>query len=326
MYAVRRAYPNAHLTLMTSPGQKGLPGAWELLAEATWIDEVIVYYPVDLHTPQSWIKLIRNLRNQHYDICLELPSNLTRVRSAVRNMFIAFLTGVKWAYGWRISTIRWLAQTQSEQIEFPNEVDRLLAILHSIGIDTTGSTFPLPIGAAHQKGIDNLLEAKGILKQRLIAIAPGAKRTTNIWPADRFSAVGQAFIRRGFQVIVLGGQSDRTLCQQVADGIGSGGHNLAGQTSLLDSCELLKRCRLVIANDSGVQHLATSVNTPCISLFSYRDIKGKWRPYGPQNVVLQKWVECHTCFLPTCPYENRCIKLIDTLEVIAAAEELLGRS
>jgi len=40
--------------------------------------------------------------------------------------------------------------------------------------------------------------------------------------------------------------------------------------------------------------------------------------------VLRKWVECHTCYLQTCPYDNRCVKLIDADEVIAAVKSKIG--
>ena len=73
-----------------------------------------------------------------------------------------------------------------------------------------------------------------------------------------------------------------------------------------------------------MQHLASAVGTPCISIFSAWQMPGKWYPYGEQNVVLRKWVPCHTCLLETCPYDNRCIKLVATDEVIAAADAKLA--
>jgi hypothetical protein len=41
--------------------------------------------------------------------------------------------------------------------------------------------------------------------------------------------------------------------------------------------------------------------------------------------VLLKDVECHTCFLDACPYDNKCIKAIGVDEVIAAAGRVLER-
>ena len=119
-------------------------------------------------------------------------------------------------------------------------------------------------------------------------MAPGAKRSLSLWPVERFVAVGQHLTTKGFRVVVLGGIADVSVCQAVAEGIAGETINLAGRTSLKESCEVLKRCSLLICNDSGVQHLASAVGTACISIFSAHDMPGKWHPYGPENVVLTK--------------------------------------
>jgi hypothetical protein len=38
--AIRRTYPKAHLTLLTSPGERGMPGAKELLSNAGFLDNL----------------------------------------------------------------------------------------------------------------------------------------------------------------------------------------------------------------------------------------------------------------------------------------------
>ena len=157
-----------------------------------------------------------------------------------------------------------------------------------------------------------------------VAIAPGAKRPTNRWPLDRFVQVGRHLVCERFRVLVIGGASDLEDCRAVTVGYRPGALNLAGQLSILESCELLKRCDLLICNDSGVQHLAAAVGTRCLSIFSFWQPRAKWWPYGSQHTVLNKWVECHTCFLDRCPYDNRCIKLIQAHEVIAWADQKLS--
>ena len=315
MAAIRRAYPAAHLTLLTSPGKNGMLGAKELFEGADWLDEIIIYHSDEINTKRKQWAFLKRLRKLRFDVWFELPNDLITFRTAIRNMAMAWLSGARWAYGWRINTIRWATQAQSEHLKFPNETERLLNILSETGVEISEVAFPLPLKLRHRERVDDLLKTYGLSEKPLIAIAPGAKRPLNRWPAERFSEVGHHAIKKGLGVVVLGGESETLLCQQIVDGMREGGISLAGRTSLLESCELLKRCRLLICNDSGVQHLAAAVGTPCVSLFSFRDFRGKWRPYGMQNTVLQKWVGCHTCFLETCPYDNHCIKLIGASEV-----------
>src|SRR5262249_47226947 len=139
-----------------------------------------------------------------------------------------------------------------------------------------------------------------------------------------FAELGKLLVRRGFRIALLGGNSDADICRQLAECIGSGTANLADRTALLESCELLKRCSLVISNDSGVQHLAAAVGTPCISLFSCRSLRGQWWRYGAKNVVLGRGAPCHTCYLEVRPYDNHCKRLSGVCGVGECFEGKLG--
>ena len=320
MAAIRRAYPRAHLTLLTSPGPRQLPGAKQLLAGADWLDEMRVYYDEDISTIRGCWNLLKELRRRAFDVWIELPDDLQTLRIALRNMLFARLAGVKWARGWRINTIRWAVQPQAEGLNFPNETNRLMSTVRQAGVGTDTVSFPLPLKPHHTRAVDTLLREYLPEGLPLVAVAPGAKRPANRWPMERFAELGKLLVRRGFRIALLGGNSDAGICRQLAESIGCGVANLADRTELLESCELLKRCSLVISNDSGVQHLAAAVSTPCISLFSCRDFPGKWWPFGDQNIVLRRWVPCHTCYLEICPYDNHCLKLIEVSEVAECVE------
>jgi len=220
--------------------------------------------------------------------------------------------------------VSFAAQAQSETLAFPTEVERLVGLLARAGIAAGEINFAIPRSDDDRRSIDDLLNGAARAARLLVALAPGAKAPPNRWPSERFIEVGRRLAGRGLAVLVMGGDADRSLCEEIASALGGGALNLAGRTSLAQSCELLSRCALLVCNDSGVQHLAAAVGTPCVSLFSRRDFRGKWRPYGAQHVVIDKWVECHTCFLNQCPVGNRCINLIEVDEVVAAAERVLA--
>src|SRR5271157_331871 len=278
LYAVRRAYPKAHLTLLTSPGKRGLPGAKELLDGVDWLDEIIVYYAEDVAGLRARLRFVRELRRRAFDVWFEVPQSLTHFTTCVRNMIAARAAGPRWAYGWRLSTIKFAARTQSEFREAPNEVESLMQIVEGAGLQRVDPAFPLPIAEEHRRKVDQLLGTAERAGPPLVAIGPGAKRSTNRWPIERFAEVARHAARRGFRIVVLGGAGELESCARIAEAAGSGAVNLAGRTSLPESCEVLRRCTLAICNDSGVQHLAAAVGKPSISLFSSWQIRGKFRP------------------------------------------------
>jgi len=326
MHAVRMAYPDAKLTLVTSPGKRGMPGARELLAGASWLDDLVVYYSDEIASLRQRLALVKRLRERRFDVWMELPNDLATLPVLLRNMLLARLSGARWGYGWRLSTVRWGARAQSESKVFPNEVDRLLGVVESSGVRAQPARFPLPLNGEHASGVDSLLHDSVPGAPLLVAIAPGAKRSTNRWPVERFTEVAQALSRQGFFVLLLGGDGDKQACERIAGETAGRALNLAGQLSVLESCEVLRRCAFLVCNDSGAQHMAAAVSTPCIAVFSVRDMPGKWRPYGQQHVVLQKDVPCHTCYLEECPHDNLCVRLVRVSDVLRATELLGFRS
>ncbi|HTW88977.1 MAG TPA: glycosyltransferase family 9 protein [Candidatus Binataceae bacterium] len=327
IHAIRRAYPAAHLTLLTSPGTIGATWAGELLEALKWLDEISVYHSEDIAGWRNLWRLARRMRAARFDVWIELPAALAPFHILVRNLLAARIVGARWAGGWRIATVRIAVRAQSEWLEFDDEVTRLLKILAELGINDDQAVFPLPLADQFRQRADDLLGPTAPADRGLIAIAPGAKRATNRWPEERFAELGRQLTARGFTLVFLGGPAEREQCSRLESQLEAGSAiNLAGRCSLPESCAVLARCALLICNDSGVQHLAAAMGTTCLSLFAARDLGLRWRPYGPQHVIIRKWVPCHTCLLEVCPYDNRCIGLIRVDEVISAADPLLKPS
>lgn len=318
--AVRRAYPGARLTLLTSPGKRGMPGAAEVLEGVEWIDEVIVYHADQVATLRQRLDFLRGLRARRFDVWLDLPQNLSTPLRELRDTAFAALVAPAWAAGWRVHTLRLWAQSQSLCLDFPDEVTRLLRIVSEAGIPVGEAEHALPRLPAAVAKLDALLGAPG----ELVALAPGGKRSTNKWPPERFVEVGRHLAAQDLRVVVLGGPGDADDAADIAARIGRGAESFAGRLSVAESCELLRRCRLLVSIDSGAQHLAAAVGTPCVSLFSFWEHIGKWRPHGQGHAVIQKWVPCHTCLLDACPRENECMTEISAPDVLEASRRILS--
>src|SRR5258708_25518447 len=95
MYAIRRAYPVAHLTLVTSPGKAGSVGARDLLEGVSWIDEIVVYHAEDIATARGRLELVRRLRARKFDVWIELPVVAAPLATLFRNLMVARSAGVR---------------------------------------------------------------------------------------------------------------------------------------------------------------------------------------------------------------------------------------
>ena len=139
------------------------------------------------------------------------------------------------------------------------------------------------------------------------------------WPADRFAAVARQINCRW---LVLGGPGDvalaNTIAAQLPDVV-----NVAGQTTLLELCELLRACRVVLTNDTGPMHLAGAVGTPIIAIFgsTSAELTG---PLGAPVTVIREPVECSPCYQRHCPIDFRCMNRITVERVTAAVLSQTG--
>src|SRR5579871_2239848 len=101
MYAIRCAYPDSHLTLVTSPGKRGAVGARDLLEGVSWLDEIFVYHTEDIATARGRLDLMRNLRARKFDLWLELSVVAAPLITLFRNLLAARSSGARWGFGWR---------------------------------------------------------------------------------------------------------------------------------------------------------------------------------------------------------------------------------
>jgi ADP-heptose:LPS heptosyltransferase len=123
---------------------------------------------------------------------------------------------------------------------------------------------------------------------------------------------------------VFGAQHEHALGDALCRAWGTGAINVSGSLTIAESAALLERCAAYVGNDTGTMHLAASVGTPCVAIFSARDNPGRWEPVGEGHLVLRHDVPCAGCQLTTCiERERACLKGIEVSDVLAAVGAVL---
>jgi len=325
--AIRRTWPTAELTLLTSPGKRGAPGAKELLADAEWLDHLWVYYRDEL----SLRGFARELRERDFDLVVRLPQNMSTPWLELRQLvFLWLFAGIRHARNFAVGNLLWLgrgparALAKSRNIE--HEADRLLRLVSEYTVTAHAAEFPLPLTASLKAEATRVLDQHGISSENLLCISPGAKRSTNRWPASRFGEVARRWIEDGGRVLVLGSEGDHALGKEIREIAGPGATNLCGQSPILLAAALIQRAQLLASNDTGAIHLAAAVRTPSVVPFSARDAPDRWFPYFSETtpehsrpIVHRRSPACSPCWLESCPNENRCLTEIPTDQVWESA-------
>ena len=80
---------------------------------------------------------------------------------------------------------------------------------------------------------------------------------------------------------------------------------------------LIKKCKAVIANDSGPMHISAAMAIPTIGLFGPTDPK-KHGPYSDNSsYVIKDDLNCIICNKLECPYNHECMKELPVDKILS---------
>ena len=329
--AVRRTYPCARITLLTSPGKKGIPGAADLLQGAWYLDALKAYHSGDISTFRGLFRFLRVLRAERYDLFIHVPPHeWTRFRTMVRNMIFARLLGVRSAFGFRVRVIiNLFRKAQVDYVAGKRETDSLLDMMRSKGIRAEAAEFDLPIPPSAEEKVERILrDTWGDYRNHpVVAIHSGTKANfpEKRWLPERFGAVARHLVNTHNARIVILGSKDDLPDASIISGYLCDQHCLitAGTLSLIESVALIKRCSFLLCIDGGLMHLAAAMGKPTVALFSIINILGNWFPYGGNHeIVFHRFLDCNyrraSCI-------RKSMELISASEVKTACDRVIAR-
>jgi len=168
----------------------------------------------------------------------------------------------------------------------------------------------------------------------LAGVIPGCGAS---WGADakyrRWSTAGFARVidalyeRHGTTTILFGSASEVGICEQIIGMVAHKPINACGKTTIGQFAALLKECSIVVTNDGGPLHIASSVRAKTVSLFGPVDE----RVYGPypkseRHITVTGSTPCRPCYqnfkYVACPTQQ-CLRDITPEAVLDAVDRLL---
>jgi lipopolysaccharide heptosyltransferase II len=203
-------------------------------------------------------------------------------------------------------------------------VDWYLAVLKPLGIPAHTPFTWLPEHPARAAALHAKWPADG---GRWIALQPGARWDNKRWPAEYFNEVVRTLARETPQVrfAILGSRDDLALGQAIAQAAPEVCLNLCGQTTLPEMIEWVRRCELMITNDTGPMHVAAALGKPIVALFGPTEPR-RTGPYGQTQNVLRLDLPCSPCLSDHCTYlrPNECLRGISPQLVLKRVRQLMA--
>lgn len=309
VYSLRRLFPKAHISVLV---KSHLAELWEANPD---VDEIIPYVmPRGASRILGELRIARLIRNKTIDLAVIFPRSFS-------SALMVFLGGIPRRIGYKGEGRNLLL---TERIDCATELlrrHRMYYYLHLIDCLGHCPFPPLPslsLNGNQERWAKTFLSHNRLHGKLLIGFNPGATYgEAKCWPPERFIALGKRLQRGHDASILLFGSSrpnEGELNAAIAEGIGEGCLNLSGQTSLLELASLLRRCHLLVTNDTGTMHVAAAVGTRVAAIFGPTDPRTT-SPLGEGHVIIRAEVPCSPCLKRVCPEDHRCMDLIEVEQV-----------
>ena len=168
--------------------------------------------------------------------------------------------------------------------------------------------------------VDAVCARVGIDPSRpLVVFAPGAEfGAAKRWPARHFAALAQAIHAQQpeAQIGLLGSPKDKEACDEIIAITGGAGMvNLAGVTRLDEAIAVLAGAAAVVANDSGLLHIASALNRPVIALYGPTD-PDHAPPFSDLARSMSLRLACSPCRQRACPLGHHdCMEKLESAPV-----------
>ncbi len=178
------------------------------------------------------------------------------------------------------------------------------------------------VGAAEE-----MLARAGYHGEPLIALAPGSAWGAKRWPG--YPALAAALARTA-RIVVVGGADDRELAARIRNAVASPPGaviDATGELSVLAAAEIIRRCAVIVTNDSAPQHLASAMGTPTVTIFGPTVPAFGFGPLAPRHATAGvEGLDCRPCDKHgprQCPLGHwRCMRDLTVTEVEQIVREV----
>ena len=283
---------------------------------------------------------IAELKNRRFDVMaiLEMGS-----RPADRGRLLGRSLGI----GYVISSYSGLLKHLPDFNAPPNSgvywPQYFLKVVEHLGIPGVPPQLELPPSTGSKvDSIMSKLVSESASQGHWVGLHPGVAQYASLtkkWPKKHFIELGVELVRElNARIVVTGSLEEKEECEAVVQEIrrgssSSGVFNLAGELSVPEYADFIKRLKVLVVADTGALHLAEAAGVTVVALFGATD--PQLISSGRKGcVVLTEDLPCRPChrsrdrgpFWPKCLYsEPLCLTKITHHRVFQEIRQCLTR-
>jgi len=259
----------------------------------------------------------KSLRANNYTQAIVLPNSW-------KSALVPFFANIPTRTG-NLGEMRYGLLNDARKLDkhaLPMTVQRFCALAYPANYKEIPTKTPVPKLQVTDKGISNACANHALYSDdKILVLCPGAEYgAAKRWPTKYYAQVAKHWLEQGGQVWLFGSQKDQTVTAELNAYTKDKCVDLAGRTSLAEAIDLMSMADFVVSNDSGLMHVAASLQRPLIAVYGSSD-PGFTPPLNKQAHILNLGLDCSPCFKRECPLGHLdCLNNLDPSKVLEILE------
>ncbi len=320
--AVKDTHPHANVSVLL---RQGFGCLLEADPSVYKIFEVRSDHSGFLHNAIREVQLIKELRNEHFDLVFDL-------RSGDRGAIMAYLTGAPMRAACYYSDVPFwrnrmfthlLAGGSPPKERVYGAAEQSLYIVRGFDIQTKTTISRLWVADRVMKrvhrilaecNIDSVSSDASLASLSWVTINPFSRWSYKEWPYVKWVQVID-WLWNEFKLtsVIVGSPDEMAKAAGLVNMCSGHACNLAGKTALDELAGVLSLSRFHIGVDSAAPHIAAAVGVPTITIYGPSDWRD-WAPVGDQHRVVVPDMDCVPCYKKGCNGSERSVCL-ENLEI-----------
>ena len=329
--AMRHRFPEARITYLmrryVKPMYTGLPYADQLITYRTG--------KTRKKAGKGLFDLATRLRHGHFDLAILLPNSF-------KSALLCKMAGIPRVVGYERDGRSFLLTDKLLPIKdkgkfVPSPIlHYYLGLAHYLGSNHRDLRMELFVTPTEKReaqdllvrcGLDANLDRPGAAGSRpLVMLNPGAQYgAAKCWLPEYFAELGDRLVTElGATVLISSAPRERQIVDRILSFMKQPATDLARQGMSLGALkEVVRRCDLMVTNDTGPRHIAAAFDVPVVTVFG--PTHPEWTEiYYPRERQVAVKVFCGPCQKKTCPLDHRCMTLVTPGMVFHSVTELLA--
>jgi heptosyltransferase II len=329
--ALRELYPAAHISYLMRRYVKPLYGGMP------WADQFITYRTGkgQAKTGRGLFDLAARLRAAKFDLAVLLPNSF-------KTALICKMAGIGRIVGYDrdgrgfLLTDKLLPVKEKGKFVPTPIIKSYMGIARYLGAAHRELTMELFVTPSERREADEVLARCGIESGTfrpassggppMVLLNPGAQYgAAKCWRPEYFAELADRLIdQQNATVLLSAAPRERAIVESIKRTMRHAAIDLSAAGMTLGSLkEIVRRCDLMITNDTGPRHIAAAMNLPVVTIFGPTFPQWTEINYAKERQVAVK-VFCGPCQKKVCPLDHRCMTRVSPAMVHETALELLG--